>query len=136
MSYVLYQQNRTQRQGCHMKSHHVDQGREGLSAEEVVRLGTYNALLKNDLPEVFKYYKAEEESFESSHDVFLSAFPRGFAWEVISVHSGPPLIAFKFRHWGFFEGPYKGHAPTGEMVEFCGMGLLKITSPSKLKEQC
>ncbi|KAL7218381.1 hypothetical protein ACSBR2_011613 [Camellia fascicularis] len=106
-------------------------GREGLSAEEVVRLGTYNALLKNDLPEVFKYYKAEEESFESSHDVFLSAFPRGFAWEVISVHSGPPLIAFKFRHWGFFEGPYKGHAPTGEMVEFCGMGLLKVDESLK-----
>ncbi|GMP53148.1 hypothetical protein CsSME_00018704 [Camellia sinensis var. sinensis] len=105
--------------------------REGISAEEVLRLGTYNALLKDDLPEEFKYYKAEEESFESSHDVFLSVFPRGFAWEVISVHSGPPLIAFKFRHWGFFEGPYKGHAPTGEMVEFCGMGLLKVDESLK-----
>lgn len=101
-------------------------GREGLSGEETLKLGSYNALLKNNLPEEFKYYKAEEESFESSHDMFQSAFPRGFVWEVISVHSGPPSIAYKFRHWGFFEGPFKGHAPTGEMVQFFGMGLLKV----------
>ncbi|XAR68267.1 hypothetical protein NMG60_11003341 [Bertholletia excelsa] len=101
-------------------------GREGLSAEETLRVGSYNALLKTSLPEEFKYYKAEEESFDSSHDAFRSAFPRGFAWEVIGVYSGPPVIAYKFRHWGFFEGPFKGHAPTGEMVEFYGMGLLKV----------
>ncbi|KAM7495389.1 hypothetical protein LguiB_029998 [Lonicera macranthoides] len=101
-------------------------GREGLTAEETLEVGSYNALLKNSLPEGFKYYKAEEESFESSHDVFRSAFPRGFAWEVISVHSGPPLIAYKFRHWGYFEGPFKHHPPTGELVQFYGMGILKV----------
>ncbi|KAL0289567.1 UNVERIFIED_CONTAM: Pathogen-related protein [Sesamum calycinum] len=42
-------------------------GREGLSAEETLRLGSYNALLKSSMPEEFKYYKVEEESFESSH---------------------------------------------------------------------
>ena len=89
-------------------------------------MGSYNALLKSSLPEEFKYYKAEEESFESSHDVFKSAFPRGFAWEVISVYSGPPQIAFKFRHWGFFEGPFKGHAPTGEIAQFYGLAILKV----------
>ena len=89
-------------------------------------MGSYNALLKNSLPEELKYYKAEEESFESSHDAFRSAFPRGFAWEVLGVYSGPPTIAYKFRHWAFFEGPFKGHAPTGEMVQFCGMGVLKV----------
>ena len=89
-------------------------------------MGSYNALLKSSLPEEFKYYKAEEESFESSHDVFRSAFPRGFAWEVISVYSGPPQIAFKFRHWGFFEGPFKGHAPTGEIAQFYGLAILKV----------
>ncbi|KAK3026489.1 hypothetical protein RJ639_041786 [Escallonia herrerae] len=101
-------------------------GRKGLSGEETLKLGSYNALLKSNLPEEFKYYKADEESFESSHDAFRSAFPRGFAWEVISVHSGPPVIAYKFRHWGYFEGPFKGHAPTGKMVEFYGMGILKV----------
>ncbi|XAR68268.1 hypothetical protein NMG60_11003342 [Bertholletia excelsa] len=100
---------------------------EGLSAEETLRMGSYNALLKNSLPKEFKcYYNAEEESFESSHEAFRSAFPRGFAWEVMGVYSGPPEIAYKFRHWGFFEGPFKGHAPTGEMVELYGMGLLKV----------
>ncbi|XP_042028407.1 pathogen-related protein-like [Salvia splendens] len=101
-------------------------GREGLSGEETLKLGSYNALLKSSLPEEFKYYKAEEESFESSHDAFRAALPRGFAWEVVAVYSGPPLIAFKFRHWGYFEGPFKGHPPTGEMVHFYGVGILKV----------
>lgn len=75
-----------------------------------------------------KPYNSNEETFESSHEVFKSAFPRGFAWEVIKVYTGPPEIAFKFRHWGFFEGPFKGHAPTGKMVQFFGLGTLKVFS--------
>nr|DAD37801.1 TPA_asm: hypothetical protein HUJ06_008442 [Nelumbo nucifera] len=98
-------------------------GREGISGEETLRLGSYNALLKTSLLEKFQYYKANEESFESSHDVFQTAFPRGFAWEVLSVYSGPPVIAFKFRHWGFMEGSFKEHAPTGEKVELLGFNL-------------
>ncbi|KAM3749806.1 hypothetical protein ACB098_05G214200 [Castanea mollissima] len=78
---------------------------EGLSGEETLRLGSYNALLKNSLPKEFQYYKAEEESFESSHD---------------------------FRHWGFFEGPFKGHAPTGEVVQFYGLATLKYYDPAEL----
>jgi len=101
-------------------------GREGLSGEETLRIGSYNALLKSSLPKEFQYYKADEETFESSHDAFRSALPRGFAWEVLSVYSGPPVISFKFRHWGFFEGPFKGHAPTDEKVEFYGFGVLKV----------
>ncbi|KAK3026491.1 hypothetical protein RJ639_041788 [Escallonia herrerae] len=93
--------------------------RKGLSGEETLKLGSYNALLKSNLPEEFKYYKSDEESFESSHDAFRSAFPR-------DVHSGPLVIAYEFRHWGYFEGPFKGHAPTGEMAEFYGMGIRKV----------
>ncbi|KMT13304.1 hypothetical protein BVRB_4g085620 [Beta vulgaris subsp. vulgaris] len=110
-------------------------GREGLTGEEVLKLGSYNALLKTSLPEEYQpYYNAKEESFESSHDAFQSAFPRGFAWEVISVYSGPPVIAFKFRHWGYFEGPYKDHAPTGEMVQFFGLGILKVDESMRVEE--
>nr|GME02657.1 pathogen-related protein [Ipomoea batatas] len=101
-------------------------GREGLSAEETLELGSYNALLKTSLPEEFKVYKSEEESFESTHDVFRSAFPRGFAWEVMAVYSGPPVVTYKFRHWGYFEGPFKGHSPTGELVQFYGLGIMKV----------
>lgn len=110
-------------------------GREGLTGEEVLRLGSYNALLKSSLPEEYQtYYKANEESFESSHDEFSLAFPRGFAWEVISVYSGPPIIVYKFRHWGFFEGPFKGHAPTGDMVQFYGIGILKVDESMRAEE--
>ncbi|XVE53118.1 hypothetical protein DITRI_Ditri02bG0178800 [Diplodiscus trichospermus] len=109
-------------------------GREGLSGEETLKIGSYNALLKNSLPKEFQYYKADEESFESSHEVFRSAFPRGFAWEVIDVYSGPPVIAFKFRHWGIFEGPFKGHAPTGEKVEFYGLGTVKVDESLKVED--
>ncbi|KAI3753666.1 hypothetical protein L2E82_25726 [Cichorium intybus] len=109
-------------------------GKEGLSGEETLKVGSYNALLKSTLPAELQYYKAEEETFESSHDVFRSAFPRGFAWEVISVHSGPPVISYKFRHWGYFEGPFKGHAPTGEMVDFYGMGILKVDESLKAED--
>ncbi|PON75661.1 NTF2-like domain containing protein [Parasponia andersonii] len=109
-------------------------GREGLTGEETLKVGSYNALLKNSLPKEFQYYKAEEESFESSHEVFKSAFPRGFAWEVVQVYSGPPLIAFKFRHWGLFEGPFKGHAPTRERVQFYGLATLKVDDSLKVED--
>ncbi|KAK7335261.1 hypothetical protein VNO80_27038 [Phaseolus coccineus] len=109
-------------------------GREGLSGEETLKLGSYNALLQSSLPEDLKPYKVDEETFESSHEVFRSAFPRGFAWEVIKVYSGPPEIAFKFRHWGFFEGPYKEHAPTGKMVQFYGFGTVKVDDSLKVEE--
>ncbi|KAL3353268.1 hypothetical protein AABB24_020985 [Solanum stoloniferum] len=101
-------------------------GRDGLSAEETLKVGSYNALLKSSMPDEFKYYNADEETFESSHNAFKSAFPRGFAWEVINVYTGPPVVTYKFRHWGFFEGPFKGHAPTGQMVQFYGLGILKV----------
>lgn len=109
-------------------------GKEGLSGEETLALGSYNALLKNSLPDKFKFYKAEEESFQSSHDLFRSAFPRGFAWEVVDVYSGPPIISYKFRHWGYFEGPFKGHAPTGDMVQFYGMGILKVDESLRVED--
>ncbi|XP_065864508.1 pathogen-related protein-like [Euphorbia lathyris] len=101
-------------------------GREGLTAEETLKIGSYNALLKSSLPKEFQYYKEEEESFETSHDAFRSAFPRGFAWEVIQVYSGPPVITYKFRHWGYFEGPFKQHPPTGQLLQFYGLGVMKV----------
>ncbi|XP_031495609.1 pathogen-related protein [Nymphaea colorata] len=109
------------------KFNFIVNGREGLSAEETLRLGSYNALLQSSMPEEYRrWYKAEEESFESSHEVFRKAFPRGFAWEVVELYSGPPVIVFKYRHWGYMEGPFRGKAPTGEMVQFTGIAVLKV----------
>ncbi|XP_022142750.1 pathogen-related protein-like [Momordica charantia] len=109
-------------------------GREGISGEDLLRMGTFNALLKSSLPEEFVHFKAEEETFESAHKEFNTCFPRGFAWEVTEVYSAPPLIAFKFRHWGYFEGPYKGHSPTGELIQFFGMMTLEVDSLMRAEE--
>lgn len=109
-------------------------GRQALSGEETLKLGSYNALLQSALPEELQYYKADHETFESSHELFRTAFPRGFAWEVLDVYSGPPVIVFKFRHWGYMEGPYKGRAPTGEMVEFFGTAILKVDEQMRAEE--
>ncbi|XP_072968606.1 pathogen-related protein-like [Typha angustifolia] len=109
-------------------------GRKGLTGEEVLTLGSYNALLQSSLPPELRGYDADAESFESSHDVFRSAFPRGFAWEVVNVYSGPPVITFKFRHWGHMEGTFKGHEATGEMVEFYGVTILKVDEQLKAEE--
>ncbi|XP_010924734.2 pathogen-related protein [Elaeis guineensis] len=109
-------------------------GRQALSGEETLKLGTYNALLQSSLPEDLQYYKAGSETFESSHELFRTTFPRGFAWEVMEVYSGPPVIAFKYRHWGYMEGPYKGHAPTGGKVEFYGTAILKVDEQLRAEE--
>ena len=31
-----------------------------------------------------------------------------FAWEVLEVYSGPPTVAFKWRHWGKMMADYVG----------------------------
>ncbi|XP_011083290.1 pathogen-related protein-like [Sesamum indicum] len=109
-------------------------GREALSAEETISLGSYNSVLKSSMPDEFKYYKAHEETFDSADDAFRNALPRGFACEVVAVYSSPPVITFKFRHWGYFEGPFKGHAPTGEMVQLFGLVILKVDELMRAEE--
>uniref|UniRef100_J3L3R7 Pathogen-related protein n=1 Tax=Oryza brachyantha TaxID=4533 RepID=J3L3R7_ORYBR len=101
-------------------------GGRALTGEETLAVGSYNALLTSPILPGAGAYDAAAETFESSHDLFRAAFPRGFAWEVIRVYSGPPVITFKFRHWGHMDGPYKGHAPTGDKVEFYGVAVLKV----------
>jgi len=108
-------------------------GREGISLEEKRKLGGgYNSLLQTSLPDKFRCYNPAEETVDSAHKAFTTAFPRGFALEILRVYSGPPVIVYKFRHWAFMEGPFKGHAPTGEMVEFYGMSVFELDEQSKI----
>ena len=88
--------------------------------------GAYNAMLQTQLPEHYRVYNPAEESADSSHIIFTTAFPRGFALEILQVYTGPPVIVYKFRHWGFVEGPFKGHAPTGEKAEFQGIAIFEV----------
>lgn len=97
-----------------------------LTRAEVMAIGGYNNFLRTTLPPEHRIYDPDSESPESAMDIFKTAFPRGFAIEVLDVYSGPPKIAFKFRHWGYMEGPFKGHPPHGQRVEFIGVCIFHV----------
>ncbi|CAL5414678.1 unnamed protein product [Camellia sinensis] len=108
-------------------------GRNGITLEEKRKIGGgYNYLMQTSLPEKFRAYDPTKETVDSAHIAFTTAFPRGFALEVLQVYSGPPVIVYKFRHWGFMEGPFKGHAPISEMIEFYGMAIFELDENSKI----
>lgn len=105
----------------------VRAGRKPITLEEKRKLGGgYNSFMQTSLPEKYRGYNPAEETVESSHIAFTKAFPRGFALEVVHVYSGPPVIVYKFRHWGYMEGPFKSHAPTGDLVELYGIAIFEV----------
>ncbi|XP_020271358.1 pathogen-related protein-like [Asparagus officinalis] len=95
--------------------------------------GAYNAFLQTTLPENLRIYDPTKETRESAHEIFNTVFPRGFAFEILHVYSGPPTIVYKFRHWAFMEGPFKGLAPTGDKVELFGISIFKIDKDMKIE---
>lgn len=103
-------------------------GGKEYTAQEVVDRGTYNLFLENS-----EHYRADEETFESSYDLFHNAFPNGFHWELLEVVAGPPNVVFKWRHWGTFQGTYKDHQPTGETIEVVGLSIAKVTEDLKIE---
>ncbi|KAL2339672.1 hypothetical protein Fmac_007612 [Flemingia macrophylla] len=108
-------------------------GRKGISLEEKRKLGGgYIPLLQTSLPEKLRPYDPYQETADSSHKAFTTTFPRGFALEILHVYSGPPVIVYKFRHWGYMEGPFKGHAPTGEIIQVFGMAIFTLDENSKI----
>jgi hypothetical protein len=103
-------------------------GGKEYTAQEAVDRGTYNLFLGDS-----KQYKASEEDFDSSYEVFHTAFPNGFHWELIKVLSGPPNVVFKWRHWGTFSGTYKSHESTGEVIEIVGLSSAEVTDDLKIE---
>jgi hypothetical protein len=97
------------------------------TAADVSAQGTYNLFMADS-----QHYKASEETFETSAQLFQTTFPQGFPWEVLEVYSGPPNVTFKWRHWGHFNGAYKNYAPTGETIEIIGMSVAKVTEDLKI----
>lgn len=73
-----------------------------VTAERFLELGTYNAVISPNV-----YYSPEHSDFASSHKTFKNMMPT-FAWEVVEVYSGPPRVAFKWRHWGIMKDDYVG----------------------------
>ena len=82
--------------------------------------------LQTSLPEQLRLYNPNDENVDSALKIFTTTFPRGFAVEILQVYSGPPLIMYKFRHWGYMEGPFKDHPATGEMVEMFGISTIQV----------
>ncbi|KAK6193364.1 hypothetical protein LQW54_012536 [Pestalotiopsis sp. IQ-011] len=80
------------------------------SAESMVRIGTYNAVIAPN-----EYYSPRHSDFASSHKTFKRMMPT-FAWEVLEVYSGPPVVAFRWRHWGTMKEDYVGWNHDGEKI--------------------
>ncbi|GKV31031.1 hypothetical protein SLEP1_g39774 [Rubroshorea leprosula] len=108
-------------------------GRKPQTLEETRKIGGgYNSFMQTSLPEKLRGFNPAEETVDSAHVAFTTAFPRGFALEVLQVYSGPPVIVYEFRHWAYMEGPFKGHAPTGELVELFGMSIFHVDEDMKI----
>ncbi|OJJ51816.1 hypothetical protein ASPZODRAFT_163590 [Penicilliopsis zonata CBS 506.65] len=80
------------------------------TGHHMLEVGTYNALLTAS-----QYYDPAHNDFESSHKSFKRMMPT-FAWEVLEVYSGPPVVAFRWRHWGEMKHDYVGYNSSGEKV--------------------
>jgi hypothetical protein len=72
------------------------------TAEHMLEVGTYNAIIAPN-----QYYSPLHSDFASSHKTFKRMMPT-FAWEVLELYSGPPTVAFKWRHWGQMKNDYVG----------------------------
>ncbi|KAK5637036.1 hypothetical protein RRF57_012748 [Xylaria bambusicola] len=103
--------------------------REPVSAEHMLRVGTYNAIIGVDAPSAISgtYYDANGMDFGTSHKTFKRMMPV-FAWEVLEVYTEPPVVAFKWRHWGEFKGDYSAVNTAGEKVKVPANGkVVEIT---------
>ncbi|KAI0410825.1 hypothetical protein F5X98DRAFT_79512 [Xylaria grammica] len=85
-------------------------GRAPVSAEHMLRVGTYNAVLGAGA-----YYDPAAMDFGASHKTFKRMMPT-FAWEVLDVYTEPPVVAFRWRHWGEFREDYTAVNEAGENV--------------------
>lgn len=97
---------------------------------EAHEIGNYNALLASCDKKLWDYEKITNWD---SHEIFHGAFP-AFAWEVLKVHSGPPVVHFEWRHFGRFTGIYKGHRGAGEMIDLRGYGIATVNDKLQLMD--
>lgn len=102
------------------------------NAQLMADVGPYNMLIGETADYTGKI------SFEDSNKNFSSTFPEGFAWEVLEVHSGPPTVTFKWRHFGKMSGTFtdkagKQHKGNGEMLNLIGMCIAKVNEELKIE---
>ena len=104
-------------------------GGQEMPGQEAAKVGTYNWILENAPKEL---YDAGKHTFESSHQLFRGTFTDGFPWELLEVYSGPPKVAFSWRHWGDFNGQYEGREGQGERVELRGFTIATMSDNNKI----
>ncbi|KAK2812310.1 hypothetical protein FQN49_008378, partial [Arthroderma sp. PD_2] len=80
------------------------------SPSHMLKVGTYNAIIPSN-----PYYDPGQSDFAKSHKTFKRMMPT-FAWEVLEVYSGPPVVVFKWRHWGKMVNDYSGVNEKGDKV--------------------
>lgn len=106
-------------------------GGRRFTGEEADNVGTHNWLMENVDK---KIYDATKHTKESSVAIFRKAFPGGFPWEVLEVFSGPPRVAFSWRHWADFEGEFEGRKGDGKTYQMYGFGLVDLDDELRIKE--
>ncbi|PSS02510.1 hypothetical protein BD289DRAFT_478880 [Coniella lustricola] len=79
-------------------------------ASHMLKVGTYSAVIAGN-----KYYSPLHSEFDESHKIFRDMMPN-FAWEVLEVYSGPPVVVCRWRHWGWMKGDYVGKNEDGDTV--------------------
>jgi hypothetical protein len=105
-------------------------GGKKFSHLEAHEVGNYNALLESCDA---KLWDNEKMTNWDSHELFHGVFP-AFAWEVLKVYTGPPVVHFEWRHFGRFTGIYKGHRGAGEMIDVRGYGIATVNDKLQLMD--
>ncbi|GES61543.1 pathogen-related protein [Aspergillus terreus] len=107
------------------------------TGDHMLKVGTYNALLTAS-----SYYDPAHNDFETSHKAFKRMMPT-FAWEVLEVYSGPPVVVFKWRHWGEMAKDYVGYNDQGEkttikahggLIDIQGIVIAKVNAALQLEK--
>ncbi|KAL7271723.1 hypothetical protein RUND412_005497 [Rhizina undulata] len=89
------------------------------TADDMLRLGTYNALIgPHGVPGI---YETPALDFSASHKLFKGAM-KTFNWEVLEINGAVPRLSIKWRHWGVITGKYSAKLSSGRTVQAHPLG--------------
>jgi hypothetical protein len=103
-------------------------GNKAYTNVDANEVGNYNVLLDGVRPDLW----APGQSWDDTHHAFKDAFA-AFPWEVLKVFSGPPVVAFSWRHWAEFTGKYKDNAGQGDLINMYGFATAQVSADIKLE---
>ncbi|RHY06300.1 hypothetical protein DYB30_000508 [Aphanomyces astaci] len=98
-----------------------------VTASDLHTSGKYNGLLSHCPRHV---YDAHGSSRGRSYSSFASAFPDGFAWEVLQVFSALPRVSFSWRHWGHCTA--SADKTSSDLVDLTGFAIVEIDPSTRI----